>query len=100
MATRWRSPPDSVAGLRSSRWEIPRNSTIGVKLHAALPEAVAQVSPHRQVGQEQGVLEDIADAAFMYGKIYLCLAVKQHFAANADTAAVWLFQPCDQVQEA
>ena len=92
MATRWRSPPERVEGLRSSKSGKPQEFHDGGKLHAALPEAIAQVVAHGEVGQEQRVLENIANPALVNGQIDFCLAVKKRFTANSDAAAVGLLK--------
>ena len=76
-ATRWRSPPDSVAGRRPSSSVVPTpsasrpTSAIAARASAgASPRRparrahpVGDVRRHREVREEQAVLEDEADAA-------------------------------------
>ena len=52
---------------------------------------------HRKVGQEQGVLENIANATLVNGKIYFCLAVVEQFTANTNAAIAGLFEPGDDL---
>ena len=63
-------------------------------------DAVAQVAPHREVRQKQRVLENIANAALVNGKIDLCLAVIEWLTANENAATVWLLQSGDEIEEA
>jgi hypothetical protein len=100
MATRWRWPPESSRGLRSSRW--PSSRIFAGLVHARLDlvdrhlgdlQAVGHVVEHAHVRVERVVLEHHRDVAL--GRLELV----DHAVADADLAAGDLLQARHHAQQ-
>ena len=100
MATRWRWPPESWLGLRSSRWPIcsisatSRDRLLALRLrHAADLHAEGDVPGHRHVRIERVGLEHHGDVAL--GR----MQVVDRAAVDADLARGDRLQPGDGVEQ-
>ncbi len=100
MATRWRSPPDRVAGLRSMIGGEAEKFYDGREFHSTVLEPIEQILPYRDVRQEKRVLKHVANPALVDRQIYPSLAVIERFAVDADKARSRPVKTSDKVQQA
>ena len=103
-ATRWRSPPESLPGRRSSRPPISSRSvtracwagSVGKPVHAP---AVVEILPDIEMRKQPRVLEHIADAAAMRRDVDACGGVVERLAVDGDAAAIGPQQARDHVDQ-
>jgi hypothetical protein len=99
MATRWRWPPESWRGVRSSSAQFQDGGgTLYALVDLGLGEtldlqAIGHVLVHRHVRIERIVLEHHGDVAL------LGFQVIDHAIADDDLSAADLLQPCDHAQQ-
>ena len=95
MATRWRSPPESVSGRRASnagcRADPPRRRTGSSRRRP--PHAEAQIGLDRHVRKQLGVLEHQPNPPPLRRQPHPGLRIDQHLPVDADKALIRTEQP-------
>ena len=93
MATRWRSPPESVAGRRASKMPDAEHLDDARSLMRDGPsapprEAVAEVLPHIEMREEARILEDEAAAAPLGRQVDASRPVEEDAVTDRDHAVL------------